>query len=131
MALETVLEPVVATRRVRPFSYLDRKENAALDQADAERALARKEAGEPTEYFYRALYKPEMGAFVALPDDDEDHERAKTGNCPVCEEERREAERLATVVLPDGKVSGVETLSSWSGRIVSVPVSVPSGLSLS
>jgi hypothetical protein len=104
VALETVLEPVVANRRLRPFSYHDRKENAALDRADLERARARKEAGEPTEYFYQALYKPEIGGFVSLPDDDDVGDRARRGDCPVCEEERREAERLATVVLPDGKV---------------------------
>lgn len=101
------LQKVVVEIRKRSEGYMDRKANAVKDEADRARAKQREMEGLPKEYFCRAVYAPDKGAFFSLPTVGL---AAGNGTCKACIL-RDEEEKLKTNKLLDGggfRLEGVE-----------------------
>lgn len=101
------LQKVVVEIRRRSEGYMDRKANAVKDEADRVRAKEREMEGLPKEYFCRAVYSPDKGAFFSLPTIGL---AAGNGTCKACIL-RDEEEKLKTNKLLDGggfRLEGVE-----------------------
>lgn len=98
---------VVVELKRRPEGHAHRKANAAMDQAERGRAKERETKGLPMEYFCRALYAPDKGAFFSLP---QQKLAVGDGTCHACKL-REEEERLNMCLLLDDdgfRLEGVE-----------------------
>lgn len=98
---------VVVQMKRRPEGYTDRKANAAADEAERERAGEIASKGLPKEYYCRATYEPERGAFLSLPTQGL---AVGDGTCKACTLRKEEEESKTCRLLDDGgfKLEGVE-----------------------
>jgi DNA (cytosine-5)-methyltransferase 1 len=99
------VQKVVVVMKRRPEGYTDRKANALKDEADRGRAKERQ--GLPKEFFCRAVYSPDKGAFLSLP---AEGLALGNGSCKACILRNEEEKLKANKILDGGgfRLEGVE-----------------------
>lgn len=101
------VQKVTIVMKRRSEGYTDRKANALNDETDRARAEKREMQGLPKEFFCRAVYSPDKGAFLSLPTEGLG---VGNGSCKACIL-RNEEEKLKSNKLLDGgmfRLEGVE-----------------------
>eukprot|EP01018_Ginkgo_biloba_P018917 Gb_24436 [translate_table: standard] len=96
--LNDMKETVIVDIQRRPWGHQHRKSNAAADEADRARAKELEKKGLSLEYFCKALYSPERGAFFSVPFDTLG---LGTGWCHACK--LREDEEKKELFVLSGK----------------------------
>ncbi|XP_024387799.1 DNA (cytosine-5)-methyltransferase 1A isoform X2 [Physcomitrium patens] len=103
------VQKVVVNMKRRTESYKDRKTNALADEAERARAKERELQGLPKEYFCRAVYSPDKGAFFSLPTREQGL-AVGNGSCKTCIQRDEEEKMSAPALLDVGgfRLEGVE-----------------------
>ncbi|KAG0622398.1 hypothetical protein M758_3G094700 [Ceratodon purpureus] len=101
------VQKVVVVMKRRSEGFADRRANALKDEADRARAKEREMQGLPKEFFCRAVYSPDKGAFLSLP---MEGLAVGNGSCKACILRDEEKELKANKLLDGGgfRLEGVE-----------------------